>query len=375
MTTKVTFLVDKIIRGGGETLLQALIKEFDGDIQVSIWNLGRTNQTVVEELENMGVSVRTIRNYSTKEKYLLRPLPKVVSLLRSESPDVLHGYSNYTNVIARVAGSITGVPTIIGQHHGVPKEDDLAVWANVLTNRLADTTITVSDTVAQSIYGDTRSLRRKIAGGEVQTIYNGVDLNFIDSCRAEDRQKLRRDLGIRSDKYFLVNVGRLVPAKGQRTLLKAIEQFDDERVVLGIIGDGHLRDELEQQSKELGIDEQVRFFRRLSRPQTLQYMSVADIFISNSTREGFGIAFLEAMALGLATIVSDIPAHREVGDEDTSIFVPPKDPNRFARSLQQVSEDPERRDRLGKNGRESARKIYNISNISEEYQDIYDKFK
>jgi glycosyltransferase involved in cell wall biosynthesis len=172
-----------------------------------------------------------------------------------------------------------------------------------------------------------------------------------------------------------VNVGRLVPAKGQRTLLKAIEQIDDERVVLGIIGDGHLRDELEQQSKELRIREQVRFFGRLSRSQTLQYMSVADIFISNSTREGFGIAFLEAMALGLPTIVSDIPAHREVGDEDTSIFVPPKSPNRFARSLQQLSEDPERRDRLGNDGRESAKKIYDISNISEEYQSVYSKYE
>lgn len=371
MTVQVVFLVDKIIRGGGETLLASLLEQSDDRVDAHVLNIGPTNRTVVGELEDAGAEVTDLGNYDRTEKLLVRPMREVVSHVRRLEPDVLHGYSNYTNVVARLAGTVVRTPVILGQHHGVPASDDLAVWANVLTNRLADATITVSDAVGDSIYGDEGSLRRSLAGGSVRTIHNGINVEHVTSCAPDDPGRTRRELNVPTDAVVVSNVGRLIPAKDQTTLVEAVDQLHRDDVYLVVVGDGPLRTDLEQQIEGTAVAERVRLAGRLSRERTLELVGASDLFVSTSVREGFGLSYLEALALGVATVASDIPAYREIGTDETTTFAAPEDPAAFASAMSRVLEDDAERETLAARGRERAFDQFSISGVASEYWSLY----
>jgi glycosyltransferase involved in cell wall biosynthesis len=95
---------------------------------------------------------------------------------------------------------------------------------------------------------------------------------------------------------------------------------------LVVIGNGPLRPRIEQLAAELGMVERLRLLDHLAQPDLLSWYRSADVFVSLSRHESFGMTLLEGAAAGAAIVASDIPAHREVASYvpvERAIFVDP----------------------------------------------------
>lgn len=170
----------------------------------------------------------------------------------------------------------------------------LAVGGKVVegvTARLPHVPVAVSNVTANQLaeIGPDRSA--------IEVVYNGVDLDRIKNISAA------------TDGYEVLFVGRLIPDKNVDVLLNAFDRVTDQfDATLGIIGDGPERAALEHRATNLAYSDRVTFLGRLeSHDRVLAHMHAADTFVSPSTREGFGITFVEAMATGCTVVAVDHP--------------------------------------------------------------------
>ena len=174
--------------------------------------------------------------------------------------------------------------------------------------------------VSQFVKDDLLSLpHANIKEQKVHVIYNGVD---IDKIKREQfsKEEARRQIGLNVDDFVFGNVARLVPLKGQKILLQAFAQLKpNSKQKLVIIGDGRIKNELIQLSKELGIEHNVIFTGAL--PSAFRYMTAFDTFILSSLVEGLGVVLLEAMVAKIPVIGTKAGGIPEVLDS-AGILVP-----------------------------------------------------
>ncbi len=194
-------------------------------------------------------------------------------------------------------------------------------------------------TVAGAAYG--------IPDERIAVVPEGLDTEFWrrGPRRATDRPR------------SILNVARQYPRKNTRTLLRALalvrERWPD--VSLRVVGGGPELPALRALARELGLDDRVRFLGELpSRHELRDEYARAEIFCMPSLQEGFGIAFLEAMAMGLPVVAAAAAAVPEVVPERAGILVNGRDPRAVAAAIIQLLGDPARRTRMGHVGREVA---------------------
>jgi glycosyltransferase involved in cell wall biosynthesis len=122
-------------------------------------------------------------------------------------------------------------------------------------------------------------------------------------------------------------VALLSPVKGVYYLLKALGELKNKRedFVLDIVGDGLNKEEYEELTKKMELEEKVKFHGLKSKEEVAEFMRRCDFFISPSLVETFGVVYIEAIACGKPIIASDLPVLRELINKERGILVPPKD--------------------------------------------------
>ena len=121
----------------------------------------------------------------------------------------------------------------------------------------------------------------------------------------------------------ILAVGRLEAYKQTDRLLMALPLLPPEYELV-VIGNGPLRPRIEQLADQLGVRARLRLLDHVAQPELLSWYRSADVFVSLSRRESFGMTLLEGAAAGAAIVASDIAAHREVAGylpPDRAIFV------------------------------------------------------
>ncbi|HKY63445.1 MAG TPA: glycosyltransferase family 4 protein [bacterium] len=168
----------------------------------------------------------------------------------------------------------------------------------------------------------------------VFSVPNGVDLKDFKPAPAPKP----KDLLLR-----LLCVGRLAPNKGHRYLLEGLARAQKSvpGLRLTILGQGNLEPALRRQARHLGIERSVDFAGYIPESDLPAFYRSFDLLVMPSLLEGFNIVLLEAMAVGLPVLVSDIPGFRDVADEATATFFAPADPSDLARKLIPLAGDPE----------------------------------
>lgn len=370
MKPRVAVLVDKIVRGGGESLLADIINAIGDEVTFNVWCLGHIDDSVRPDFEKYDVEIHRIRDtpYSSREKYQLKPLPAVVRLLRNSDIDILHGYSLYCNIISRLASTVVSETQSVGHHHGVTNQWALPRIANILTNRLSDCTICVSETVSEVIYGPSNSVSRRIAGEHIEVIYNPIDFEPIKEFRRNTPEVLQLYNLDKHDK-LIVSVGRLTESKDHLTLIRAAAYMDTQAHIV-IVGGGELEEALTEIIAEYGVTDRVTLLGQVDRTESLAIINGADIFVSTSIREGFGIALAEAMALGKPIVASDIPAYREVGNESAIEYFSPQDTEDLANKIEIILHSPHKIEKQADQARKLAEQ-YRVKEIAEEYREVY----
>jgi len=183
---------------------------------------------------------------------------------------------------------------------------------------------------------------------------------------------LRQERGLSLDAVVVTMIARLIAPKGVREFLQAAERLNGKACFL-LIGEpdpGNL-DSLTWEE----IQEYVRRGVVLApgwQKDVIPWLAITDIFVLPSYREGTPVTVLEAMAMGLPVVATDVPGCREaVVHGETGFLVPPRNVGELVRAIQKLAEDPALRQRMGQAGRERVVQHFAVERIVEQYLDLY----
>lgn len=192
-----------------------------------------------------------------------------------------------------------------------------------------------------------KSLPREATGKRYEVIESGVDLSLWQP---------RSPVNCPSDRPLrFVFAGRFVDWKGVEFLIdafaQAIPQMD---AVLELVGDGELRQALEDQVERLGIKSHIVFHGWMKRDAIQDWLAACDVFVMPSLRECGGTAILEAMAIGLPVIAAKWAGPANYVDPSCGILVEPVSKEAFvaglAQAMVQLATSPEQRQAMGQAG-------------------------
>lgn len=182
-------------------------------------------------------------------------------------------------------------------------------------------------------------------------------------------KEIKKYPGIEREKIIL-NVGRLVPQKGQTYLLEAFSKIKDKSWRLVLLGSGPLLDALQKQAIELGIQDSVSFPGAVKNVD--EWLARASIFAFPSISEGFPNALIEAMGAGLPCVSFDCDAGpgEIIKDGENGILLPVQDTEALSKAIDTLVSDPHLRHELGRNAEQTVQQ-FSINAISEQYLNFF----
>jgi glycosyltransferase involved in cell wall biosynthesis len=298
---------------------------------VAIGDGGRT----ADAIAGAGHDVTLLRR--TPSVYSAGAFPAVLQAIRRLRPDVVHTHGAESNFHGLPAAFLARVPVRIGEEIGLPSLTLKARLAFRLVYRFAQRVVAVSDMVADDM----------VRGGEVArddvvvVEYPYRPLPPAPPRRRHDRTRLR-----------CCAVNRLVEWKKVHEAIEALHvlaargrPFD-----LWVIGDGPERAALEAMTADRNLGEYVTFFGFQDRPE--DYLRECDVFLMPSANEGCSIALIEAMAMGMPVVATDVGiAPQVLRNDETGWIVPVGDREALVETLDRVLALPDEvRDAVGAAG-------------------------
>jgi glycosyltransferase involved in cell wall biosynthesis len=360
-------LIDGLTFGGAETLLRDLaagLEQRGYRITVAY----STHGAFVEELEKKGLRLIQIPRLGLIDPFFLY---KIFQILKKENPDVVHTHLFKSDFHGRLAARLARVPVVISTLHN----ND--TWANNkilgyiygLTSIWADRLIAVSPEVKEFHINKTKILPQK-----TMVIQNGVDVDSFSGYK-EQAIKLRKDFGIESTAPLFGIVGRLMPQKNVPMFLLAAKEIlqSQPNARFLIVGDGELREQLQQETQNLNLFPAVIFTGM--RKDIPIILNALDVLVLSSLWEGLPVILLEAMASSLPVVSTAVDGVVGVAEKDVTAFLTPnRDASALAQACLLLASDSSLRDRMGKAGYDKVVKNYSLNNmidkISEQYLEL-----
>lgn len=305
---------------------------------------------------------------SKTPKSLYLSLVKARDILKKFQPDVVHAQMFHANIFARFLRFFYKIPFLICTEHSKNIESKFRMRLYQITDFLSDVNTNVSKEATEYFISHHAFSHLKSF-----PMYNGIYLENFEKSN-ESRLVLRKKNGLESDEFVFLNVGRLVQAKDQASLLLAFSDFLKTyklNAKLVIVGDGPLRDSLCNYINDLDLLDNVilaGFHSNVS-----DYYKASDCFVLSSLWEGFGIVLAEAMSCGLPVITTDAGGCREVV-VDSRFVIPLRNPKGMTLKMKEIFDmSLEDRNMLGNVNSIRAKK-FDINIIGEKWIQIYSLF-
>ncbi|KAF0242596.1 MAG: hypothetical protein FD180_3826 [Planctomycetota bacterium] len=280
---------------------------------------------------------------------------RLVRLLRRRRPALVHAHTSKPGLLARLAGTAWGIPTLYTPH-GFYFHYDLPAWKRRLYRELERvagmwTTRLVCVTEEEARQADEAHL---VSPSKMVVLPNALRL---DQCEAKrPRAEVRAEFGIPLHAPLFVMVGRLSSPKDPFTLLRAADRLADDVHVL-FAGEGEQRSEVAGLARELGMEKRVHLPGHRDDP--LDLTAAGDIAVLSSKWEGLPFALLEAMALSRPVVATDVSGCRDaLGASGAGVLVPVADPDAMAKALGMLWADPNTRAKMGEKGRRLVEEKY-----------------
>jgi glycosyltransferase involved in cell wall biosynthesis/ribosomal protein S18 acetylase RimI-like enzyme len=307
-----------------------------------------------------------------------RAMAEFYGLCRMLRPDIVHTHNPKPGLYGRVAARAAGAPVVVNTVHGLYATRDDSWRRRAAVYGLERLAAACSDAELVQNPEDLETLSHLgVPRRRLHLLGNGIDLaRFQPSGREEARTEVRGEWGASEQTVVVGAVGRLVREKGYPELFEAARLLRRRRpetlfVVAGpedpAKGDRLSRDELERAKAEgvvlLGLRADVE---RL-------YAGI-DIYVLASHREGFPRSAMEAAAMGLPIVASNIRGCRQVVDHGSSGFlVPVGDPEALAGALERLAGDPRLRATMGQRARHKAVREFDQDKVIDTTLEVYDR--
>jgi glycosyltransferase involved in cell wall biosynthesis len=353
----ILFVIDGLGTGGAERSLAELLPSLKRvGVRTTIACLRRRDEGVESEILASGADVRFLPRGPIAA---VRGLRRIVAEM---SPDVIHTTILASNLVGRLAsiGSSAKVLTsLVNTPYTPVRQQDPQVrplalsvvrLADILTARaLTDHFHAITDAVKSWAVSD-----MGIRPDRITVVHRGRDPDRLGEASPDRRRSVRRALGLSEEDEVVVTVGRQEFQKGQRHLIEAVAALAASRPRLKLLLAGRRgasSSELDRMREAPELAGRVLFLGHRSDVPDL--LAASDVFAFPSLYEGLGGSVLEAMALGLPIVATDLPAVREVVEEgENALLVPVGSPTALADAIELLLDDRDAAVAFGRRSRE-----------------------
>jgi glycosyltransferase involved in cell wall biosynthesis len=211
-----------------------------------------------------------------------------------------------------------------------------------------------------------------VSPDRVRTLYSGVDCSAMVSSEGDD--DVRAQHGVPREALLLGTVANLLPLKGYEVMLDALPAILSAMPAVHylIIGGGGAEycARLKAITVERGIAERVHFAG--FQESVGSYLSALDLYVHPSLKEAFGLAVVEAMAMGKAVVATTVGGLPEVvAQGETGLLVPSGDAESLAETVVSLLQDPVRRERMGRNGKARVQEQFSLDVSIMQMEQLY----
>lgn len=302
---------------------------------------------------------------------------ELYEVFRRERPTIVHTHNPKPGFYGRLAGRAAGVPIVVNTVHGLYALPGDPLAKRALVYSLERIAATCSDAELLQNPEDLPVLRRlRVPARKLHVLGNGIDLRRFDPDEVDPEVpgKLRAEIGVAPNEVLVGAVGRLVREKGYLELFEAVRrarvEHPDLRLVVVGPSEPDKADGISAAEIEHAQRDGVIFLGH--RDDVDQLYTAMDAYVLASHREGFPRSAMEAAAMGLPILATDIRGCRQVVDHGvTGLLATLGDVERLADGLRVLVRDAARRDSMGRAAIAKARREFDQRNQIELTLSVY----
>lgn len=326
------------------------------------------------------VSVKISRKVNIKRDFLT--LLELIKLFKTKKFDIVHSTTPKAGFLCCIAAFIVRIPVRLHTFTGQPWVDFKGVKRKLFL--WFDKLICILNT---RCYADSESQKQFLVANNVCTEESlrvlgygslaGIDLNRFNKDRfsLNEIMALRKKLQIPPGAFVFLFVGRICVDKGIRELIQAYMQLEnlEKNIYLLLVGpqEMDLGDVLDKYSEQ--VISQIKLTGPSDKPE--QFMAISDVLVLPSYREGFGTVVIEAAAMGLPCIGSDIYGLSDaITNNESGILIPVKDVNALSVAMSNLADNPDVVKKLGINARERVEHYFSDTFVNELMIKEYENF-
>ena len=340
----------------------------------------RENEGIVMEAINMSRKITPFQD--------LKSLWEMWNFLRKEKPQIVHTHTPKAGIIGMLAARLAGVPHRLHTVAGLPLMEATGIKRKILNfvekltyssaTRVYPNSKGLYDFILQNNFTQSNKLKI-IANGSS----NGINTTFFNPAQVSEIEKvaLREKLNIQPDDFVFVFVGRIVSDKGINELIKAFSQLqtteNNELTGIKLLLVGGLESDLDPLNPEtLAEINQNKDIISVGFQQDVRpFFAISDALVFPSYREGFPNVVMQAGAMGLPSIVSDINGCNEIIVEgENGLIIPSKNVEKLKEKMLTLARDKNLYVKLKENSRRMIENRYEQSVVwnalLEEYEGL-----
>jgi len=286
---------------------------------------------------------------------------------------VLHSWLHFSMAIGSVAGTLVGIPTVVGSVRS--ERPSRFPWFFPPWQRGIDI---VTAPFRTWVIANSDAVRREsrewafLPDRKMVTIYNGINFRTIKALSPDHRRHLREQLNLAPEASVVGIVGRLSPEKDHLTFLQSARLIGRQMptAIFLIVGDGPTGDLIRSEIVALGL--QGRVVMTGERRDVLPLMQLMDVLVLTSVSEGLPNVLLEGAAVGVPVVTSTAGGASEVVlNGETGFVVPCRDSQAVADRVMQILRDPLLRQRFADAGRERVHAVFSAERFAAAVQGCY----
>lgn len=309
--------------GGSRKHLITLLQKFPKEkVSLIVFQKGQLYEEAKECLLDVQV-------FAQNSRYDLTVIKKLTDFINKQQFDIIHTHGPRANLFlsfikkkvnAKWVTTIHSDPTLDFMKSGVKGYLFTKLHLHALNK--VDHFFAVSDRFKDSLvsFGTNPS--------KITTIYNGIEFSKLDKKR---NLLSRENVGVSDEDFVITMVARLHPIKGHELVFEALEQINQPKIKLLLVGDGPIETDLKETASRLQVSKQIYFLG--FRNDVEQVYNISDVAIMASFSESFPLALLEAANNGIPIISSDVGGVRQLIRKDCGWIVPVGNSNKIAEAI------------------------------------------
>lgn len=359
--TKIIHVISSLTRGGRERQLATIYKHGDRQLyptKIVVFN--KTKDDYIAEYNIKDVDLIFLKTKKPQQR-----LHELIGIFKQEKPAIVYAWGGFEASFCFLASPYSPGRFVNGSiRHGKVVFNSKHMWRLFV--------LQLSKYIVANSKAGIRA--NKLKRGYV--LYNGIDEKFIHQPtkteKARGKEKLIPDL---AGEIVLVSVANLVPFKDYKTTIDALGRLkkSGQDFHYFIIGDGPMRETIQQQISTLGLSKYITITGKISNVK--DYLQIGDIFIHSSLGEGCSNAILEAMAAGLPIIASNTGGTSEIAGDWNGRLFDYQNTDELTDALKHIMSNPSEREKMGQASFDSINEKFTIPEMVSNYYNIISQIR